>query len=105
MLSISDPLKGAAAGNYYLDLARDDYYVNAGEAPGRWFGTGAALLGLSGEIKGKQFRNLLAGCSPDGKQALVQNARNPDRQSGWDLTLSAPKSVSVLCVRAGLKIR
>lgn len=28
----------------------------------------------------------------------VMNAGQPDRQPGWDLTFSAPKSVSLLCL-------
>jgi len=105
MLSISNPLKGADAGKYYLELARDDYYLGAGEAPGRWYGQGASLLRLPAEVKGRHFLNLLAGCSPDGKLALVQNARKPERQSGWDLTFSAPKSVSVLWAMAPPELR
>ena len=31
MLSISPPLRGAGKGNYYLDLAREDYYLEGGE--------------------------------------------------------------------------
>lgn len=105
MLSISAPMKGAGAGNYYLDLARDDYYANAREQAGLWFGRGAELLGLAGLVHREPFLHLLSGCSPDGKSPLVQNARDPDRQSGWDLTFSAPKSVSVLWALASPRTR
>ena len=30
MLSISQPMKGAGKGDYYLELAREDYYPNCG---------------------------------------------------------------------------
>ena len=105
MLSISQPLKGGGAAEYYLDLARDDYYLQAPEAPGRWFGQGAALLGLTGQVKGDDFRHVMDGRSPGGSLALVQNAGKPDRQSGWDLTFSAPKSVSVLWAMAPPQVR
>ena len=98
-------MKGAGAGNYYLDLARDDYYANAREQAGVWFGRGAELLGLAGLVHREPFLHLLSGCSPDGKSPLVQNARAPDRQSGWDLTFSAPKSVSVLWALASPRTR
>lgn len=95
-LSISLPIKGAGAGDYYLKLARASYYANRIEEPGQWAGTGADRLGLSGEVEAAAFRNLLCGFSPDGKNPLVQNANAKDRQSGWDLTFSPDKSVSVL---------
>jgi conjugative relaxase-like TrwC/TraI family protein len=93
MLSISAPMKGAGCGNYYLKLAREDYY--GAEQPGTWFGHGADLMQLAGTVKKSALHHLLEGRSPDGKQAWVQNAGDPHRQSAWDLTFSAPKSVSV----------
>ncbi len=89
-------MKGAGSGNYYLNLAREDYYDNQTEEPGQWFGTGAQWMNLQGTVKRDAFHNLLEGYSPDGKWFHVQNAGSPKRQSGWDLTFSAPKSVSVL---------
>src|SRR3954451_16873695 len=46
-----------SAGNGYEYLTRSvrndahDYYVGAGEAPGRWTGTGLQRLGLAGEVQ------------------------------------------------------
>ena len=88
-------MSGSGKGDYYLKLAREDYYLEGGEPPGRWAGRGAEQLGLSGQLDPDQFRNVLSGKSPDGENELVQNAGKEDRQSGWDLTFSAPKSVSV----------
>jgi conjugative relaxase-like TrwC/TraI family protein len=98
-------MKGAGRGEYYLKLAREDYYTKGAEEPGRWAGSGASELGLQGTVDPDAFRNLLDGRSPDGKQALTQNAGRPDRQSGWDLTFSAPKSVSVLWALSSEPIR
>ena len=100
MLSISAPIKGAGRGNYYLDLTRVDYYANTIEQPGQWFGHGTRKLALEGPVEREAFLNLLSGCAPMDRQPLVQNALDPDRQSGWDLTFSAPKSVSVLWAMA-----
>jgi Ti-type conjugative transfer relaxase TraA len=96
MLSISPPMKGAGRGDYYLELAKEDYYTKGGEPPGTWQGEGAKLLGLKGQVKEKNLRKILDGFNPKRGKKLVQNAGEKDRQSGWDLTFSAPKSVSTI---------
>src|ERR1044071_454681 len=96
IVSIHGPMKGTGQANYYLELAREDYYLSGGEPPGLWFGKGADALGLKGTVDRKTFRNLLSGFSPDKSVPLVQNAGGQTRQSGWDFTLSAPKALSVL---------
>src|SRR5262245_27980884 len=98
MLSIA-ALSGGQ-GNYYLALARDDYYLKGGEPPGRWLGEGAKLLGLTGQVEGPALKQLLRGFSADGAVPLIQGAGNSDHQPGWDLTFSCPKSVSVLWSQA-----
>jgi len=105
MQSISNPIKGEAQKKYYLDMAREDYYASRFEKPGRWFGEGAKILGLTDEVEGVTFHHLLAGLSVDGKRRLVQNAQHADRQCGWDITFSAPKGVSVLWALAPQQIR
>lgn len=87
--------------DYYLQLATLEYYQSGGEPVGRWFGRGADHLKLSGEVDPEVIRQLASGFSPDGKTKLVQNAGKDSRQIGWDLTFSAPKSVSVLWSVAG----
>lgn len=88
-------MSGAGQGAYYTSLSREDYYLEGGEPLGQWWGESAAALGLRGAVETEAFRNLLLGFSPDGTRKLVQNAGDESRQSGWDLTFSAPKSVSV----------
>ncbi|MQM39307.1 ATP-dependent RecD-like DNA helicase [wastewater metagenome] len=96
MLSIS--ARGAAdeAMAYYVHLAADDgpedYY--ASEGAGVWHGAGAAALGLTGDVAAEDFRAAAEGRSGDG-EALVQGAGAAHR-AGWDLTFSAPKSVSAV---------
>jgi conjugative relaxase-like TrwC/TraI family protein len=80
---------------YYQKLAAEDYYLKGGEPPGRWLGQGGASLGLAGNVEAADLTALFRGFSRAG-QKLVQNAGKENRQPGWDLTLSAPKSVSVL---------
>ncbi|NEP59809.1 MAG: relaxase domain-containing protein, partial [Symploca sp. SIO2G7] len=107
--------------NYHIDLAREDYYQTGGEAPGIWHGTGAELLGLkAGEkVSRDNLHNLMDGLSPEGSHKLVQNAgagkviyrnrqgvlQEREREIGWDFTLSAPKSLSIIWSQADLRTR
>jgi len=100
MLSISPPLRGGGRGDYYLNLAKEDYYLSGGEPPGKWTGRGAKELGLSETVQKEELRSLLEGYQPGTNQALVKNPGADNRQSAWDLTFSAPKSVSVLWSQA-----
>ncbi|MCK4659383.1 MAG: relaxase domain-containing protein [Phycisphaerae bacterium] len=102
MLSIA--AMKAGQGNYYLNLAREDYYLEGGEPPGRCLGRGADLLGLSGRVERPDLQKLLDGFRPDGTK-LTQNAGDENRQPGWDLTFSVPKSVSVLWSQADIQTR
>ena len=88
---------GAGQQRYYLDsVARgaEDYASGRGEMPGRWVGAGAAQLGLSGVVDGVALRAVLEGRHPVSRDQLGR-ARS-DHVPGFDLTFSAPKSVSVL---------
>ena len=85
--------------NYYLQLAQESYYLEGGEPPGLWMGQGAQELGLKGKVERADLRQLFAGFGPH-KEALVSNAGAAKRQVGWDMTLSVPKSVSVLWSQA-----
>ena len=105
MLSISQKLQSA---DYHLRLANEDYYLAGGEPPGEWFGTAADHFGLTGQVTDIPLRHLFNGLSPDGARRLVQKVPTTEdrqRQNGWDLTFSAPKSVSVLFGIAPYAIR
>lgn len=93
MLSIGAMKSGQ--GEYYQKLAAEDYYLEGGEPPGKWLGQGGASLGLGGLVEAADLSALFRGFSREGRK-LVQNAGKDNRQPGWDLTFSAPKSVSVL---------
>ena len=87
MLSVGKNGNGNASPAYYVDQVadgREDYYTGAGEARGQWHGKGATDSGLYGEVDTDAFLALLA---PKSAQQSVM---------GYDLTFSAPKSVSVL---------
>jgi conjugative relaxase-like TrwC/TraI family protein len=93
-----------ASVDYYTRKAagcRDDpldYYLGAKESPGRWAGAGSERLGLSGgltrEAAEGEFKRLIeAGILPGESVSSAQEQRSVP---GWDLTVSAPKSVSIL---------
>lgn len=95
MLSIG--VLGSGKDRYYLNLAREDYYLKGGEPKGQWRKSrGAEVLGLKGEVKDESFRNVYRGYTPEGKYQLVESAGRKKHRPGWDFTLSAPKSVSIL---------
>jgi len=96
MVSIGKLGKGQET--YYLDSVgggADDYYSGEGEAPGRWAGSGAAELGLEGTVERDQLHAVLSGRDPRTGEPLLRLLRK-DRVPGFDVTFSAPKSVSVL---------
>jgi conjugative relaxase-like TrwC/TraI family protein len=81
--------------DYYLRETVDgaeDYYL-AGEVPGRWSGQGAELLKFAGLVDGDDLAALFEGRNPRTGLPLTETGR---RLAGFDLTFSAPKSVSVL---------
>jgi hypothetical protein len=53
-------LKGLDAGRYYTERL-PGYYLDGGEPPGRWWGSAAGDLGLSGEVDAEAFLAVMAG--------------------------------------------
>ena len=97
MLSIGKMVAGAE--DYYLGIVaqgKEEYYTGTGEAPGKWMGSGTRALGLRGEVAPDDLRAILAGVSPQDGSPLAARRGGTSRVSGFDLTFSAPKSVSVL---------
>lgn len=105
MLSMSKLVAGQT--RYYLDRAEgrvdviesigdgvEEYYVGGTEARGQWMGAGALQLGLVGPVVGEQLRRVFDGLDSDDHP--LRDSTSPVRIVGYDLTLSAPKSVSVL---------
>ncbi len=84
---------------YYLAAVADgqeDYYLRSGEAPGVWCGRGTPGLGLRGTVSAEDLTAVLEGAHPRSGGALSARQRAAERVPGFDLTLSAPKSVSLL---------
>jgi conjugative relaxase-like TrwC/TraI family protein len=90
---------GASAGAYYTNDPyrethnRDEYYAQDGG--GRWWTQGAAVVRHGAPIVLESFRDLCAGANPATGQPLVRGS-GAGHRAGWDLTLTAPKTVSLL---------
>ncbi len=84
---------------------RDGYYAKDDpdhRAASAWAGKGADALGLSGPVDPDTFTRILEGRVPDGPQ-LGRPGKDGEivHRPGRDLTLSAPKSVSLAALVGG----
>ena len=96
---IASPSQGAS---YY---ERDGYYAKddpAHKEASAWAGKGAEALGLSGPVDPDTFRRILEGKVPDGPQ-LGRRGKDGEilHRPGRDVTLSVPKSVSLMAMVGG----
>jgi len=102
MLSIGK--MGAGQERYYLDKVAEgaeDYYSGEGEAEGYWLGDAAEELGLQGKVDPGQLVGMLSGQNPASGEPLGLRHVEGGAVPGFDLTFSAPKSVSVLWALGG----
>ncbi len=93
----------ASVGRCYtnpLDYAQENYYTQ-GESftNSEWLGKAADAQGLNGQIKEQDFFNAYSSLDPEGnplrKQQQYKKSSHRYNRPGTDVTLSAPKSVSV----------
>ncbi|MET4133588.1 conjugative relaxase-like TrwC/TraI family protein [Porphyrobacter sp. MBR-155] len=96
--SVSALTSSGQAASYYESAG--EYYADGGESPSEWQGKGAQELGLSGDVDRDQFRELLDGKVADQQLGTTRDGKLEHRP-GWDVTLSAPKSVSIMAEVAG----
>ena len=97
--SVSALASAGQAASYY---EADDYYAEGGMAPSEWLGEAADKLGLSGEVDRDKFSELLEGRIA-GQQLGTTRDGKVEHRPGWDITLSAPKSVSIMAEVVGDK--
>ena len=102
--SIGAVASSAQGASYY---ERDGYYAKDDPEHLRlsaWAGRGAAELGLEGAVDPDTFKAVLEGKVPDGSgRQLGRRGKDGEIQHrpGRDLTLSAPKSVSLAALVGG----
>jgi conjugative relaxase-like TrwC/TraI family protein len=99
------------AGYAQRHLEHSDYYDEHRRVQGEWHGRGAELLGLRGNVNHEQFEAIREGSHPETGEFL-RPRHGADRTNGdgseqskarslYDLTFSAPKSVSVQALVGG----
>ena len=78
------------------DYATDNYYTqNQGLENSQWYGQGAEILRLNGQVSTEEYNNAYQGLDTLGNP-LRQRQSGKKYNPGRDITLSAPKSVSLL---------
>ena len=92
-------------------LQQSDYYDQNRTVEGKWCGRGAELLGLKGEVTSEDFEAVRQGLDPQTGEFLRQRysadriasngAEQSKARSLYDMTFSAPKSVSVMAIVGG----
>ena len=95
--TISALTSAGQAASYY---EADDYYAEGGLAPSEWLGQGAQALDLAGAVDHEQFARLLEG-HVAGQSLGTMREGEWEHRPGWDVTFSAPKSVSIMAEVAG----
>ncbi|MGK0276402.1 MAG: conjugative relaxase-like TrwC/TraI family protein [Ilumatobacter sp.] len=91
---------GPANAGYYQSAVVggvEDYYAGDGDAPGRWIGRADLVGAVAGRLATAVDSKLLleSKCAPDGTR-LGKTTVTERSVTAFDLTFSAPKSVSVL---------
>lgn len=98
MLSIFRLRDARRAKIYYQE---GDYYTDGKDAvESSWCGTGAQRLGFKGTVAKDDFELMLKGKIPNGQTLGRKIKGELCHTPGWDLTFSAPKSVSILALAA-----
>ncbi len=106
MLNISKPLTAGKVKEYFkheYGAAENGYFSQGGAIRGEWHGQLVDTLGLSGPVEAEAFDRLSEGQHPLTGEQLVQHkdtiktdsGEELGHRAGWDLTFSAPKSVSL----------
>ncbi len=97
MLSIGK--LGAGQERYYTERVAggaEDYYSGRGEAEGYWLGSASVDLGLHGKVDADELTAMLTGRHPaTGEPLGLRHVAGRGPVPGFDLTFSAPKSVSL----------
>src|SRR4051812_23282919 len=98
---ISSASIGCGSWKYYQQEvagSAERYYAGEGEAPGRWHGRGLAELALTpgGLVGERDLEGLFARAVHPASGERLGRAWRADGVTGFDLCLSAPKSVSAL---------
>jgi len=96
MMRVTPSRNADAAIHYFREgLLRDDYYLKGQEIPAKWLGKGSERIGLKGAVKDEDFVALVKNRDPNSGNRLTPRDKT-NRRPGYDATLSAWKSASVM---------
>lgn len=97
-------IAAGTSARYYL--AQVEYYLGGREPQGVWLVAGAALGVATGQpVEREAFENLHGARHATGHSLLSNNGNRTAAVGGYDVTFSAPKSVSVLWALANDELR
>jgi conjugative relaxase-like TrwC/TraI family protein len=109
MLTIRAMSGGAGYAQRHLE--HSDYYDEHRRVQGEWHGRGAELLSLGGSVTPEQFEAIREGLNPEtgeflrprhsADRAKVDGSEQSKGRSLYDLTFSAPKSISIQALIGG----
>ena len=109
MLTIRPMSGGESYSANYLE--QSDYYSEGHKITGQWRGKGAERLGLNGEVVPEDFETVRQGLHPEtGEKLRPRMSADRIDEHGrvvgkgrelYDLTFSAPKSVSIMACIGG----
>jgi len=109
MLTIRAMSSGAGYAQRHLE--HSDYYDEHRRVEGEWNGRGAELLGLRSNVTPEQFEAIREGLNPEtGEFLRPRHSADRAKEDGseqskgrplYDLTFSAPKSVSIQALVGG----
>ena len=96
----------AAASSYYTRQRETSYYAGGNEPPGIWYAP-AGDFGVvdRAPVERETFERLYNAVDKDGRPLLDQVRRHKERTPGFDITLSAPRSVSIVWAFASYDTR
>ena len=104
LLAVAKYLEEGRAMENHKEIIEDHYTYGSLVTPSQWIGSAAPELGLFGPVRFEDHLCTLQGCDPRTGKALVQKA-GLNRRYAWDLTLSTPKSLSILWAIAEPELR
>ena len=96
MVRVDQPCRSIeGALNYFTEhMGKGDYLTQGGQLQMVWYGQGAEMLNLRGEVQVEQFAHLCAGKDPEtGERLMVREKAN--RRVCYFAQISAPKDVSI----------
>ena len=104
MIAPKTQLNLANSKSYFREhLQTRQYYSNGNETVGQWYGAGAEMLGLNGNVTEDDFISLCDGLNPRTGEFLTQLKQKTNRRIFYDLTIAPPKSVSIAALIGGDK--